>query len=61
MISIISNQEITVKSKPIVEIQKNISFRGILGKMDVPYKVVCDLTNIPPEKHSIIIQTLMSI
>ena len=60
MISISSNQ-ITVESKPIVEIQKNISFSGILGKMNVPYKIVCDLTKVPKEKHSIVIQTLMSI
>jgi len=45
-----SNKKLTVKSEPIFEIH-----------VSVPYKIICDLTDISPDKHSIIIQTLMSI
>jgi hypothetical protein len=60
MIQISSEKTLTIESKPIIEINRNLSIRGFV-KMDIPYKLVCDLTNVPCEKHSIIIQTLMSI
>lgn len=60
MIEINSEKILTIESKPIFEINRNLSIRGLV-KLDIPYKIVCDLTNVPQEKHSIIIQTLMSI
>jgi len=59
MITIDNSQKLTVESKPIIEIKRNLSIRGMIH-LDVPYKIVCDLTHITPEKHSIIIQTLMT-
>lgn len=55
-----SNKKLTVKSEPIFEIHKNCVIKGIIN-VSVPYKIICDLTDISPDKHSIIIQTLMSI
>lgn len=60
MIEINSEKILTIESKPIFEINRNLSIRGLV-KLDIPYKIVCDLTDVPAEKHSIIIQTLMSI
>lgn len=60
MLSITSDQQLTIESQPIVEINKNMRIRGFVC-IDIPYKIVCDLTNIPPEEHSVVIQTLMHI
>ena len=61
MITIDSDKKITVESTPIIEISRDLSIRGPLAHLDVPYKLVCDLTKVPQEKHSLIIQTLMVI
>jgi hypothetical protein len=59
MIKIDFERGLTVQSKPIIEINRNLSIRGLV-KLDIPYRIVCDLSEVPPEEHSIIIQTLMS-
>lgn len=58
MISITSDKQLIVQSKPVVRINKNLQIRGFI-RADIPYEIVCDFTNIPPEKHSIILQTLL--
>lgn len=58
MLSIATDQRLTIESKPIVEINKVMQIRGLVC-IDIPYKIICDLTDVPPAKHSIIIQTLM--
>jgi len=60
MINVNSNVKLTIESTPILEIQRNLSIRGSLAHLDVPYKIVCDMSKIPQEKHSLIIQTLMT-
>lgn len=58
MLNITSDQQLTIESKPIVEINKIMQIRGLVC-IDIPYKIVCDLTDIPQKDHSIVIQTLM--
>jgi hypothetical protein len=60
MINISDSKHLTVDSGTIVEIHKNCKIRGHYH-IDVPFKIVCDLKDIPKEKHSIVIQTLMQI
>ena len=58
MISITSDKQLIVQSKPVVKINKTLQIRGFIHA-DIPYEIVYDFTNIPPEKHSIILQTLL--
>ena len=59
MINISNSNQLTVEIT-IVEIRKNCKIRG-LHNIDVPFKIVCDLKNIPKEKHTTVIKTLMTI
>ena len=58
MINLQSNQKLVVESKPVIEIEKLMNIQGMIN-VKVPYKIVCDLSGIPSQYHSVIIQTLM--
>lgn len=59
-LNITNSKQLTVDSGTVVEINKNCKIRGYIY-VDVPFKIVCDLKDIPQEKHSIVIQTLMQL
>lgn len=53
-----SDMKLTVEESSVVEINKTCIIRGYVC-LDVPYKIICDLSEIPKELQQIVIQTLM--
>jgi len=59
-ININDNSNLLIETKPIIKITKMLNIEGYIY-VKVPYTITCDLTDIPPEKHDIVIKTLMTL